>query len=95
MTAFQRSQPGRSIGTVFIGIQGVPREREYRERVAMSVATQFAQGVVDRLPQRPDGSKHLNYAAHNPWDAAVAGTQAVAGYIPKLVANLVPPVKLW
>ena len=30
MTTFQRSQQGRYIGPVWIGIHGVPREREYR-----------------------------------------------------------------
>jgi hypothetical protein len=30
MTAFERLQRGRYIGPVWIGIQGVPREREHR-----------------------------------------------------------------
>ena len=30
MTAFQQSQRGRYIGPVWIGIHGVPREREHR-----------------------------------------------------------------
>ena len=30
MTAFQRSERGRYIGPVWIGIHGAPREREYR-----------------------------------------------------------------
>jgi hypothetical protein len=30
MTTFQLSQQGRYIGPVWIGIHGVPREREYR-----------------------------------------------------------------
>ena len=30
MTAFQQLQRGRYIGPVWIGIQGVPREREHR-----------------------------------------------------------------
>jgi hypothetical protein len=49
MTAFQRSQRGRYIGPVWIGIHGVPREREHRIIIDANGAQQLTVDQARRL----------------------------------------------